>query len=160
MSKKYRECESYAHLYSKQILKDWLISKWNETSHTGNFDVLSWNAPYSDSDRGIRLEYPIIEVDGSYLGMDPVWTTYPDLKKVRESGKTISAVIDLVVLSDGKPKYGLEVVHKHECSRTKLVTLAKLKNKYGFQVYEINTSWILDQIRRPASFGSALDKKN
>ena len=160
MTKKYRGCESYAHLYSKQILKDWLISKWSETTLSGDFDVFSWNAPYSDPDRGVRLEYPIIEVDKSYLGMDPVWTTYPNLEKVKEAGKTISAVIDLVILSDGKPKYGLEVVHKHNCSNTKLVTLAKLKHKYGFQVYEINTSWILDQIQRPASFGHALDKKN
>ena len=137
MPKKYRECESYAHRYSKQILKDWLISKWSEDNYSGSYDALSWNAPYSDPDRGIRLEYPIVEVDGVYLGMDPVWTTYPDLEKVREAGKKIAAVIDLVVLSNGKPKYGLEVVHKHECSKTKLLTLTKLKHKYGFQVYEV-----------------------
>jgi hypothetical protein len=163
MSKSYRECESYAHLYSKQILKDWLISKWDEKELTGNYDIFTWFSPFTDEDRGIRLEYPIISRSISknteYYGMDPGWIEYPDLKKVVDSGRSISSVIDLVIMDHGKPKYGLEIVHKHECSRSKLITLAKLKLEYGFDVYEISATWILDQIRRPSSL-SSLVKKN
>ncbi len=154
------ECESYAHFYSKKIVKDWLISKWNKDTLIGNFDTFEWYAPFSDSDHGIRLEYPIVEFKSNYMGMDPAWSEYPDLEKVKDAGRNIASVIDLVILDKNKPKYGLEIVHKHECSRSKLITLAKLKQLYNFEVYEISASWILDQIRRPASFGSALDKKN
>ena len=154
------ECESYAHFYSKKVVKDWLTSKYDKDTQVSSFDVFEWYSDYSDKDHGIRLEYPIIEFKSNYLGMDPAWTEYPDLKKIKDAGRQVSCIIDLVILDKNKPKYGLEVVHKHECSRSKLITLAKLNQIYNFQVYEVSASWILDQIKRPKSFGTALDKKN
>ena len=119
------------------------------------FDGVNWNADFLDSDRGIKLEYPIISnkinEKTNYFGMSVGWTEYPNLERVVESNRNIACIIDLVILSNGKPKYGLEVVHKHSCSPKKIRILTDLSKQYGFAVYEISSLWILDQIKRPSS---------
>ena len=148
--------ESYAHYYSKEILMSWFKKKYDSKKTTSNFYIFDWDTEFRDPDRGIRLEYPIIsrEIKKSeltikeYIGMDPAWprNQYPDLEKVLKNGRQIEAIIDLVVISNGKVKYGLEVVHKHPCSVSKLLFLREMKKKYGFSVYEISAEWIMNQL--------------
>ncbi len=154
--KKYREVESYAHYYTKEVLKKWLVSKWDKTKLAGSYDIFDWNANFQDKDRGIKLEYPILTFKNKYLGMDLAWNDYPDLEKAIDSGRKVGCVIDMVILSDGKPKYGIEVVHTHPCSKSKLALLKILKEKYNFIVYEISSWWVLNQIRRPSNMGLCL----
>ena len=144
--------ESYAHYYSKDILMSWFKKKYDPKKKSSNLFIFDWETDFRDPDKGIRLEYPIIsrEVKGEkeYIGMDPVWprNQHPNLEKVIENGRQVEAVIDLVVISNGKVKYGLEVVYKHPCSVSKLLFLREMKKKYGFAVYEISAEWIMGQL--------------
>jgi hypothetical protein len=139
--------ESYAHYYSKHIMKSWFVQKYNQHKPISNYFIFDWIAEFRDPDKGIRLEYPIIsrEVKGKkdYFGLDPVWSgKYPDLDKVKDNGRTIEAVIDLVVISENKLKYGIEVVHKHPTPVSKILILKEIK----LPVYEISAKWIMSQL--------------
>ena len=55
--------ESYMHYYSKEILQDWLISAWKYNKSNGyenKLYIFEWEIDCSDSNYGIRLEYPIL----------------------------------------------------------------------------------------------------
>ena len=82
------------------------------------------------------------------MGLTDWGSTYPDLDQdeLSKRGLNLECVFDVAVISQGQLKYGLEVVHKHPCSRRKLGFLAKLA---GVQCYELQAGWILEQIRRP-----------
>lgn len=147
--------ESYAHRYAKNIIKDWFIEKWNNNQAKGfpnNYYIFDWIADFRDPMRGIRVEYPIISrkmEDGKVeiFGIDPIWTEYPDLQKVSDNGRIINAVLDVAVCSEGKLKYGIEIVYKHRTTAIK----SKFLKQQGIKVYEISALWILNQIRCPAS---------
>lgn len=146
------QCESYAHRYAKDVLASWFREKWilnREKGYPNSYSIFEWSPDPSDGDHGIRLEYPIISRklkngETEILGVSPVWDTYP---ATLSPDCTIEAVLDVAVCSKDKLVYGLEIVHKHTCTERKIRFLKNI----GLKVYEINATWILDQVRRPAN---------
>lgn len=152
MSHRHIDRESYMHYYAKIILEDWLKNAWNYNKKNGyknKLYILEWNIDCSENNCGIRVEYPILSkkmADGHtvLLGVDQAWQEMPDLTKLGADIK-VEAVLDVAIIEDGALKYGLEVVHKHICTKTKRQFLAKLKDQ--FMVYEISAEWVLSQLR-------------
>jgi len=141
--------ESNAHYYAKLVFCKWCEKTFEYNRKHGYKNVLShleWNGAVP------LLEYPILSkalVDGSrdILGLSNVWASYPTEQQRQEGNLRTEAVIDLVLCDNGRPKYGIEVVHKHPCSASKRVFLHGLREAgYDFVVYEVSAEWILDQL--------------
>lgn len=150
--------ESYAHHYAKHIVADWITSKWDSMKNSShrrhiNFGSLSWkiNCVFGS---GVKEEYPILKNQaGALIGLSAQWSTYPDIspEKLKERGQKIEMVLDLVISEQGKPKYGIEIVHTHACSQSKRETIIQLRP--DFKVYELSAQWVLSQLvgRVPSS---------
>lgn len=145
----FRSRESNAHYYAKETFKDWLEKTWQYNREHGYKNVLS-HLSWTDPD--VYLEYPILSkelADGreDLLGLRAVWSSYPTEEQMERAGLTVRCTVDLVVCSDGVPKYGIEIVHKHLCTESKREFLRGLKG-YGidFKVYEVSAQWVLDQM--------------
>lgn len=141
--------ESNAHYYAKETFKEWLDKTTVYNKKHGYKNVLS----HLEWDGEVYLEYPIYSkklVSGAkdIIGLYSCWTEYPTEDHVKASNLHMEASIDIVIGDKGKPRYGIEIVHKHLCSETKRKFLRSLKEQYGinFQVYEVSASWVLDQI--------------
>lgn len=162
--------ESYSHHYAKHVLREWLTKKWikcSKTADRANFYIFDWNIDHRDDNYGIYLEYPIVSSpivvsdqsntpstpithstpsQKEFFGINATWKNYPDLseKSLKSNNLTVEAIIDLVICDNGKPKYGIEVVHKHICSAHKRKFLSQFEPE--FKVYEISSSWIMSQL--------------
>jgi hypothetical protein len=145
--------ESYMHYYAKSILEEWLISAWNYNKQHGydnKLYIFEWKIDCSINNCGVRLEYPILSkqmADGTtttLLGVSHAWHDYPDLDKLA-AGVKVEVVLDVAIIENGALKYGIEVVHKHACSKKKREFLTLHRSK--FKVYEISAEWILSQVR-------------
>lgn len=151
---KRHDTESYMHYYAKEIIQEWLISAWkfnSKNSYTNTLFIFEWKVDHSDPNYGVRLEYPILsklKPDGTkmVLGVDTVWVSYPSLDKLA-NGVKIESVFDLAIIEDGKVKYGIEVVHKHLCSKKKRAFLKE--HAPHIPVYEISAEWVLNQVLGP-----------
>ena len=143
--------ESYTHHYAKEVLKSWL------SSDKINMDKKEFIFKYSENEYNnnvVELEYPIykngsmdsIKYNWNLLlgdGCNPLIPTYDQLKQKRIFP---IAIVDLVILDNNKPKYYLEIYHKHKTSIEKIKKLEAL----GIDnLYEIDAGWILDQIKKP-----------
>jgi len=144
------DIESYAHHHSKEIVEQWIRTKWSkmrELHHeTITFGPLSWkiNCMFGP---GVKQEYPILKAkSGNLIGFGAEWTTYPDLDKdkLAERGQKVEMVLDLVISEEGKPKYGIEIVHTHACSKHKREAIKKLRP--DFKVYELSANWVMSQL--------------
>lgn len=152
-----KHCESYAHRYAKETLAAWFREKWiinRENGYPNSYFIFDWSPDNDDGDHGIKMEYPILKRklkngEEEILGVSSVWSSYPIVPENSEELR-VEAILDIGVCSKGKLVYGFEIVHKHPCTPKKIVFLKELHKKYGLRVYEINASWILDQIRRPS----------
>jgi len=152
-----KQCESYAHKYAKETVAQWFKEKWlinRDKGYRNSYFIFDWNPDNNDGDHGIKLEYPILirklqHGEEEVLGVATAWKQYP--KEPLADNIRIEAVLDIAVCSNDKLLYGFEIVHKHKCTIKKLSFLKKLKQDYGVTVYEINASWVLDQIHRPAT---------
>jgi hypothetical protein len=145
-----RSKESYMHFYAKKIIEEWLISAWKynkKMQYNNKLYIFDWQIDCSDDNYGIRLEYPILsktqKENKIILGAPSAWVRYPDIDKLADNVK-VEAVIDLVIIEHGKVKYGIEVVHKHICSKTKRIFLKTYLP--GLKVYEISAEWVLNQL--------------
>lgn len=149
--------ESYAHKFAKETVSSWFKEKWQENKLKqlkNSYFIFEWQPDVLDEQHGMLLEYPILSrklIDGTreILGVTAIWDKYPDLENLA-SDLRVEAVLDIGICSNGKLVYGLEIVHKHPCTPKKLVFIKQMQMKYGLKVYEINASWVLDQIRRPS----------
>jgi hypothetical protein len=142
------------HYYAKEVIQEWLISAWRfnqKHSYDNKLFIFDWKINCCDPNYGIRLEYPILSKlrpDGTkmVLGTDTVWTEYPDFERLTE-GIKVEAVLDVALIEDKRVKYGIEVVHKHVCSKRKRLFLKE--ECKDMEVYEISAEWVLGQVRRP-----------
>ena len=141
--------ESNAHYYAKLTFRNWCEKTFEYNRIHGYKNVLShleWNGACP------LLEYPIYSkrlADGSkdILGLKIAWDHYPSEDQIKDGQLRTEAVIDLVLCDNGRPKYGIEIVHKHPCSAAKRTFLAGLRTAgYDFTVYEVSAEWILDQL--------------
>ena len=146
--------ESYMHHYAKLTVKEWLMSAWRynlKHGYSNKLYIFDWKVNYRDS--GIRLEYPILSKaigDGSgslVLGVETPWVEYPDLGKLAP-GVKVEAVLDVAIidLEDGRLKYGIEIVHKHLCTKSKRDFLKQRCSKV--QIYELSAEWVLGQVMK------------
>ena len=143
--------ESYKHYYAKEVLKSWLSSdilNYNKNEFIFNFSENIYN------NNCIELEYPIYKNDSMNSikynwnmllgdGKTPLNPTYEELKKQRIYPV---AIVDLVILDNNKPKYYIEVFHKHKTTNEKI---QKLKDLGITELYEIEADYILNQIKKP-----------
>lgn len=151
-----RNCESYAHKFAKQTLADWFKEKWlinRDKNIPNSYFIFDWNPNISDGNHGVYFEYPVIERTLSsgqkeILGLSPVWDQIPDLTALT-ADKQIMSVFDIVVCDSDRVRYAFEINHKHPCSTRKIKLLKEFSQKYGLEVYEIDASWILNQVKRP-----------
>ena len=151
---KYRDTESYMHYYAKELIQQWLISAWKfnmKNGYNNTLYIFDWKIDCSDPNYGVRIEYPILSKlrpDGTKmaLGIDTVWGwgEYPSIDNL-DMGVKVEAVLDIAIVEDGHIKYGIEVVHKHLCSKKKRSFLKTTVS--GVLVYEISAEWVLSQIR-------------
>lgn len=155
LQKKFASVESYMHRYAKDVVRSWFLEK-NKPHRPSSYFIFDWNA---HNDSFIQEEYPVLRRKSSngsnencndIFGVGTVWgDNFPDLDNLKE-GIEIATIFDLAIIDNGKVKYAIEIVHKHKCSAQKLVLLKEIKKKYGTQVYEIDASWVMSQVRRPA----------
>jgi hypothetical protein len=137
--------ESLAHYYGKHAIRNWLIERVKEGN--GKCYILNWHVHQAaESDvckKGISLEYPIIRtLNGEVLGLLQTWNEYPK----EQTNLKIEAVIDVMVSHNGKPRYGIEVVHKHICDDRKRQLLAQLAVEHNMTFYEISAEWVMNQL--------------
>lgn len=148
--------ESNAHYYAKLAVENWFTGRyqWNKKNNYNNvLYIFDWQPAADDPQCGVRREYPLLSKalqngNKDILGVT-VWDKYPDLNQdnLTAKGLKLEAVIDIVVCSNGRIKYGLEIVHKHRCTQTKIDFLKSLKSHaVDFTVYEISAEWILSQM--------------
>lgn len=142
------------HYYAKHIIQEWFISAWKfnrQHGYSNRLFIFDWKIDCSDPNYGVRVEYPILSKlrpDGTkmILGIDTVWTEYPNLDKLANNVK-VEVVLDIALVEDGRIKYGIEVVHKHLCSGKKREFLEQECSHVT--VYEISAEWVLCQLRGP-----------
>lgn len=139
--------ESYAHSYAKDCVRNWLTAKWHQAlyyqKNEAVFGHLNWKVNVGHS--GIYLEYPILKFNNQYQGLT-AWSTYPNLKSAVQNGREIYVIFDLIIVSDGKIKYGIEINYKHSVSDLKKQKIKEL----GIPYYELSALWVLDQICIPS----------
>ena len=143
--------ESYLHHYSKNVLKEWFQGdKLKETKHIFNEFTYTENLYNNDN---ILFEYCIC--DKKYNSIDYSWTDLlgdgvksynPTYQVLREKDINVIAVVDIVILSKGKPTYFIEVKNTNPVNSIKLKKLKKLNIP---NLYEINASWIMKQCGKP-----------
>jgi len=145
--------ESYKHYYAKEVLKFWLEQdQLNINKKEFNLFEFSENKYNNNC---IELEYPIYKKDSmdsiNYNwnellgdGCNPLIPSYKDLKQLKLYP---TSIIDLVIMDNNKPKYYLEIYHKHKTTTEKI---HKLKELGITNLYEIDADWILNQIKKPS----------
>ena len=144
--------ESYLHYYSKNVLKSWFQGdKLKETKYI--FNEFSYCENLYNNDN-ILFEYCIVK-DSEYDSINYAWTDLlgdgvssynPTYQELREKDINVIAVIDIVIMDKGKPKYFLEVMNTNPVSSIKLKKLKMLNIK---NLYEIDASWIMKQCGKP-----------
>jgi hypothetical protein len=129
--------ESYMHYYAKLTAVNWFRDSEKRFSEDNRktFYTFDW---VFDRDRqtGVMMEYPIYS---GGEGVAPPWRAYPNKQEAPQM------ILDIAIISEGRVKYAVEVVHKHPCTKMKRETL----EKYGIKLFEISATWILDQVRKP-----------
>jgi hypothetical protein len=143
--------ESYSHHYAKEVVKKWLeCDILNITKKEFEFEF-SENIYNNNC---VQLEYPIFKcgtMDSTNYnwnillgdGINPLNPTYQELKKQLIYPV---AIVDMVIMDNNKPKYYIEIYHKHKTTQEKI---NKLKALGIDNLYEIEAGWILDQIKKP-----------
>lgn len=144
--------ESYLHYYSKNVLKSWFQGDpLNETKHI--FNEFSYTENLYNNDN-IIFEYCIVK-NNEYNSIDYSWTDLlgdgvssynPTYEELRKKDISVIAVVDIVIMDKGKPKYFLEVMNTNPVSGIKLKKLKKLGMN---NLYEIEASWIMRQVGVP-----------
>ncbi len=148
-------CESYIHKCAKEVLKSWLDDTPLKTTKK-HFDLFEYTP---DRESGVFLEYPIVknlnysslsynwdmlEMDKNSSWKNEFIPTYEEC--VNKFNKKPIAVCDVVISSENKPKYFIEIKHKSPVSEIKLNKLKRL----GIEnLIEIDAYWILSQIAKP-----------
>jgi len=144
--------ESYLHYYSKNVLKSWFQGdKLKETKHIFNEFTYTENLYNNDN---IIFEYCIVK-NNEYNSIDYSWsdllgdginTINPTYQELKNQDINVIAVVDIVIMDKGKPKYFLEVMNKSPVSSIKLKKLKKLGMK---NLYEIDANYIMRQVGVP-----------
>jgi hypothetical protein len=157
MPKHFVENESYMHKAAKNVLRDWLST--GDGYDLRKLDPLSFR---SNRKCGVWLEYPVAEVDGTN-SIEWLWDEQDLSKGIHEYVPTYEecvrrgvypvAVLDMAIVHKGTIMYGIEICHKHPTGKEKIEKITKLlKNTgFGFTLYEIDASWIMNQVERPKS---------
>ncbi len=146
--------ESYAHEYAKSCVCNWLRSKEHQAKYYQNkqavFGHLNWSINTLNANN-ILVEYPILKYKDNYQGLT-VWSTYPNLKLAKQNGREVFVIFDIVILSEGKLKYAIEINHKHPISKVKQQKIDELKKVCPdfSDCYELSATWVLDQICVPS----------
>lgn len=163
MSKQFVDRESYMHKCAKEVLKKWLDESSDKYGYKGIDDIKF--RPNRDS--GVWLEYPILDFGDGRSSLtqnwDEIWPTeyggggnsefVPTYKQCVETFKIAPiAIIDIVCTHKGAPLYGIEICHKNAVSEEKIQKIIDLNEQrnFGFELIEINASWILSQIEPPS----------
>jgi hypothetical protein len=152
----FRAKESYMHHYAKLTVQEWLVSAWKfnlDHGYSNKLYIFDWKTDRRDN--GIRVEYPILSkskpsAGDLILGVDTAWVDYPNLDKLA-AGVKVEAVLDLAIIEDGRLKYGIEIVHKHLCTKGKREFLKQRCPKQRcpkVNVYELSAEWVLGQIMK------------
>ena len=144
--------ESYLHYYSKNVLKSWFKGdKLKETKYIFNEFTYTEN---EFNNENILFEYAIVK-NNEYDSINYAWTDLlgdgvssynPTYQELRKKDINVIAVIDIVIMDKGKPKYFLEVMNTNPVSSIKLKKLKMLNMK---NLYQIDASWIMKQTGMP-----------
>ena len=174
---KFESKESYAHKLSKDILKEWLNNGLNLYS-IGN-DKEEHSISYRITDDDILFEYPLALITKTFVGrpsntfvsgygwgyilnkngisiqsycLDDPGTYIPTYDECKNSGNIPIAIIDIVVYHKGSVIFGIEISNKNPVSnekQNKIVELYDKTNHYGTPIFEIDSNWIMQQIKQP-----------
>ncbi len=144
--------ESYLHKFSKEVLREWFVGNplnvkkntFKEFSYTendfNNENILFEYAIVKNN------EYDSIKYSWSEMLGDGYETINPSYEELRERNINVIAVIDMVILSKGKPTYFIEVKNTNPVSNIKL---KKLKMLGLPNLYEFDCDYIMRQCNIP-----------
>lgn len=132
MIEKFKEKESYKHLFAKELL-----AKWFQEEEIGNdfckVAQFSWRANY-----GVFTELKIYEND------DPYYFEISEglFNENFDRGK-ILFVPDIIIFHKGTPRYIFEVVNTNPVSNFKLQKIKSFFSGHHIELYEIYVDDIL-----------------
>lgn len=149
-AKKFVENESYLHKKAKDVVCEWLNGAEGADEYA-RLEPFVWR---HQSGRSVLQEYPICKVDDRnswemvWDELNGSWDGYvPSYQEcIKKFNAPPLAIIDIVIMHKGAPIYAIEICHKNPLSQEKK---EKLKSFGIDEVYEIDASWVMRQIRPP-----------
>lgn len=157
----FEEKESYAHKFSKQVLKEWIDFGINKYSI--GYSKIEYNMPQSDD---VLFEYPLTKDYNTFAGgqgwghllykkgpsngslHDDPMCYIPTYKECADAGYIPTAIIDLVIHRKGSIVFGIEICNKNSVSQEKQ---DKIYKSIGGDtpIFEIDSNWIMKQFKKP-----------
>ena len=150
--------ESYAHLFAKQLLANWLRQRACPVRMFADDDYrLISLAPIralvsaTDPLRGVYEEYPVCYIEGGPTTLHKPWenAVIPPYHELVARHQQPAYILDIAILHMGQVRYGLEVVHRHEVSVSKVAGLLIATHDLPFELYRVNADWVLGQCSPP-----------
>ena len=151
--------ESYAHLFAKELLAQWLRARAVPVHVTedGEYSLVALDpiralVPRNDPLKGVYVEYPIcLTASGSTTLQEP-WPSgaIPSYDDLIARQQPPAYILDIAVLQFNQVKYGIEVVHHHPVSDSKVAILQIATHGFPFELYQVSASWILNNCTPPS----------
>jgi hypothetical protein len=150
--------ESYAHLFAKELLANWLRKRAVsvQVNEPGDYLMIALEPIRALVDRkdplqGVYVEYPVCPVANGTTTLQEPWpaANIPSYAELVLRGQPPAYILDLAICQFGQIKYGIEVVHHHPVSDSKVAILQIATHRQPFELYQINASWILNQCNPP-----------
>lgn len=134
MIKKFKEKESYKHLFAKELLAKWFQEE-EINNDFCNVAQFSWRANY-----GVFTELKFHKTDDPYYFENSEYL-YTDNEEFDRG--PILFVPDVIIFHKGSPRYIFEVVNTNPVSNFKLQKIKSFFDGYYIELYEIYVDDIL-----------------
>jgi len=157
--KPFEERETFSHRFAKNLLAKWLREEEAKNDHC-KIEPFEWRRNY-----GVFTELRFHNKDEFYYfeqsdtleahlgfddkGVDKRGRNPLDWFKDGVDRGKILFVPDITIFHKGTPKILIEVVHSNPVSDEKLEAIHKWYDGEYFELYEVFSSWILEQTERP-----------
>lgn len=150
--------ESFTHLFAKKLLAEWLRKNSYPVKMEveNDYRLVSLNpiralVPATDPFKGVYEEYPICLASNGQTTLHTPWEggVIPTYEELIARNQRPAYILDIAIIHMGQIKYGIEVVHRHDVTETKINMLRLATGDIPFELYKVDATWVLNHCNMP-----------
>lgn len=141
--------ESYMHKAAKAVVAGWFREVAEQAGYDNYANCLGrwWRVNRRGPGWGVWEEYPVL-ADG--FGLEQVWDEtdckHPGYEYLKSIGTPPRVILDVAIQHKGMVILGIEIVHRHDISASKIEFLRESPLQ---DLYRVPAKWVLSQVKRP-----------